>query len=424
VRFLLSSFGSAGDVRPLLSVGSALSKAGHETVCVLDPSWCRVAEIEYGLSAIPYGKPWDPATLANHPEWLDSKTGSVRMLTDLVIPRTPELVRAARRVAADLRPDAIIGHHISFGLPWVAEELGVPWIMCASAPSSWPSIVDPNLYPGMPDRNRYPKWTIKLGTSAAAKLINRTIDPAVNAVRRDLGLKPQKQTMLRRQFSDTLNLGLWSEHFRGPAADDPRLSRIVGFPGRPPSVGLDQPSLQEAIERSRERGERLAAWSLGTTAVHAGSAHRDRFIEVSRAAGFTPIVLTGNNSVAEQLSQSEGVIAAAYARHDTLFPLVDLVVHHAGIGTSAAVLKAGIPSVAIPFTHDQPDNARRLRRLALAAVIRQRSRDSDRFSGALSAAMSAADSPDIRSNAVQFARRLETDAFPKAVVDAVISAIR
>lgn len=424
MRFLLSSFGSAGDVRPLLSVGNALYKAGHETVCVLDPSWCRVAEVEYGLSAIPYGKPWDPGSLANHPEWLDSKTGSLRMLTDLVIPRTPELVRAARRVAADLRPDAIIGHHISFGLPWVADELDVPWIMCAAAPSSWPSIEDPNLYPNMPDRDRYPKWTIKLGTSAATKMINRTIDPAVNAVRRDLGLKPQKQTMLRRQFSDTLNLGLWSEHFRSQAADDPRRSKIVGFPERPPSGGLDQPSLLELIERSKEQGERLAVWSLGTTAVHSGSTHRDRFIEVSRAAGFTPLVLTADNALADQLTRGEGVIAAAYARHDALFPLVDLVVHHAGIGTSAAVLKAGIPSVVIPFTHDQPDNARRLRRLGLAAVIRPRSRDSDRFSSALGAAISAADSPDIRSNAKQFAKRIERDAFSTTVVDAVVSAIR
>jgi len=291
VRFLLSSFGSAGDVRPVLSVGQALARAGHETVCVLDPAWCRVAEVQYGLSAVPFGQPWDPRALANHPEWLDPKSGSLRMLTDLVIPRTPELVRTARRVAADLRPDAIIGHHISFGLPWVADELDLPWIMCAAAPSSWPSIEDPNLYPGMPDRDRYPKWTIRLGTAAATKMINRTIDPAINAVRRDLGLRPQKQTMLQGQFSRGLNLGLWSKHYRGKASDDPRRAEIVGFP-EPAADQTDHGPLLGALRSARSSSAKIVAWSLGTTAVHAGGGHKDRFIEVARASGFTPVILT------------------------------------------------------------------------------------------------------------------------------------
>lgn len=421
MRFLLSSFGSAGDVRPVLSVGHALARAGHEVVCVLDPAWCRVAEVQYGLSAVPFGQPWDPREIARHPEWLDPKSGSLRMLTDLVIPRTPELVRAARRVAADLRPDAILGHHISFGLPWVANELEIPWIMCAVAPSSWPSIEDPNLYPGMPDRDRYPKWTIRLGSAAATKMINRTIDPAINAVRRDLGLKPQKHTMLQGQFSRRLNLGLWSQHFRPAAGDDPKRSQIVGFPD-PVAGDNDASPLFDQLKQARADGARLIAWTLGTTALHAGGSHRDRFIEVARAGGFVPVVLTGDAQASERLTR-DGVIAANYAPHDPLFRHVDLVVHHAGIGTSAAVMRSGVTSVAIPFTHDQPDNARRMRRLGLAAVIRPKSRDSDRFPSALAAAISAADSPDIRENASAFARSLHGETFAANVIQAILNSL-
>ena len=40
--------------------------------------------------------------------------------------------------------------------------------------------------------------------------------------------------------------------------------------------------------------------------------------------------------------------------HDWLFPRVAAVVHHGGAGTTAAGLRAGLPTVIVPFTVDQP----------------------------------------------------------------------
>ncbi|GAB4541960.1 MAG: hypothetical protein Tsb0014_34250 [Pleurocapsa sp.] len=40
--------------------------------------------------------------------------------------------------------------------------------------------------------------------------------------------------------------------------------------------------------------------------------------------------------------------------HDWLFPKYAAVVHHGGAGTTAAVLKAGIPTITVPFFSDQP----------------------------------------------------------------------
>lgn len=421
MRVLLSSFGSAGDVRPLLLVARALADAGHEAVCVLDPAWCGVARSEFSLVAVESGDAWDPGSIARRPEWLDPKRGSVRMLRELVIPRTRGLVEAVRRVAADQKPDAIIGHHISFGLPWVARELGVPWIMCAVAPSSWPSVEDPNLYPGMPDRDRYPRWTIRLGTAIAGRMIGRAIDPPINAVRRELGLPAQRNTMLEDQFSDCLNLGLWSEHYRGPASDDPPKSVIVGFSTSSASGDVEA-DLADRIGSARDGGARTAVWSLGTTAVHAGRVHRDGFIEAARCAGIVPVVLTGDGARAAELSE-RGVIAAAYAPHGALFPLVDMVVHHGGMGTTAAALRAGVPSIVLPFTHDQPDNARRLRRLGLAEVVRTRDRGPERFEGALVRLFGAVDDSTLRDRARRFASQLAAESFEERVVRAVEGAV-
>jgi UDP:flavonoid glycosyltransferase YjiC (YdhE family) len=50
-----------------------------------------------------------------------------------------------------------------------------------------------------------------------------------------------------------------------------------------------------------------------------------------------------------------------------------MVVHQGGVGTTAQCLRAGKPMLIMPFSHDQPDNGRRMLRLKVGKVI-QRSR--------------------------------------------------
>jgi len=52
-----------------------------------------------------------------------------------------------------------------------------------------------------------------------------------------------------------------------------------------------------------------------------------------------------------------------YAPHNWLFPRMAAVVHHAGAGTSASALRAGVPSVPVPHSGDQSFWARKLHRL-------------------------------------------------------------
>ena len=40
--------------------------------------------------------------------------------------------------------------------------------------------------------------------------------------------------------------------------------------------------------------------------------------------------------------------------HSWLFPRMAAVVHHGGVGTTAAGLAAGVPSIITPFFADQP----------------------------------------------------------------------
>jgi UDP:flavonoid glycosyltransferase YjiC (YdhE family) len=60
---------------------------------------------------------------------------------------------------------------------------------------------------------------------------------------------------------------------------------------------------------------------------------------------------------------------AAYTPFSSLLPRCAAVVHHGGIGTTSQALAAGIPQLIRPFSHDQPDNAARVRRLRVGSWI-------------------------------------------------------
>jgi sterol 3beta-glucosyltransferase len=60
------------------------------------------------------------------------------------------------------------------------------------------------------------------------------------------------------------------------------------------------------------------------------------------------------------------VLSIGEVAHDWLFPRMAAVVHHAGAGTTAAGLRAGVPAVAVPVLADQPFWAARLHRLGAA----------------------------------------------------------
>jgi sterol 3beta-glucosyltransferase len=60
------------------------------------------------------------------------------------------------------------------------------------------------------------------------------------------------------------------------------------------------------------------------------------------------------------------VFVASAVPHDYLFPRVDAIVHHCGVGTMAAALRAGKPQIPCPVMLDQPHNARIVQRLGCA----------------------------------------------------------
>lgn len=89
----------------------------------------------------------------------------------------------------------------------------------------------------------------------------------------------------------------------------------------------------------------------------------EAFLEALRRTGHRGI-LSGH--LAEGLSPENHILCVDSVPHSWLFPKMALVVHHGGVGTTGAALRAGRPSVVVPFFIDQPFWAGRLRKLGLS----------------------------------------------------------
>ena len=96
----------------------------------------------------------------------------------------------------------------------------------------------------------------------------------------------------------------------------------------------------------------------------------DTIHRAAQQAGVRAIVQSGWTGLHVD---DDTVLTIGEAPHDWLFPRVAAVAHHCGAGTTAAGLRAGVPTIALPAYGDGPFWARRITALGVsAATINQR----------------------------------------------------
>ena len=105
-----------------------------------------------------------------------------------------------------------------------------------------------------------------------------------------------------------------------------------------------------------------------------------------------------------------------YAPFSELFPRAAVIVHAGGIGTTGLAMRAGRPTLVVPYSHDQPDNAERLARLGVARTVFPR-----RYTAARAAAelRHLLDSPAYSVRASEIARQLRQEDGVRAACDAL-----
>jgi UDP:flavonoid glycosyltransferase YjiC (YdhE family) len=351
-HFLLASWGTLGNLSPLLTAGRRLRDNGHHVRVMADPA--MRAEVEAASfnfvtwRRAPIGEAADPADFSDMQDW---------------IRRAMFLPAAA--YAADIRDEigrmptsAVLSLDILFGAALGAEASDLPFALLSPH-------VSIRTLPGMPPATsglgqpRTPQERAEVDAASAglAAVMNASL-PILNRARADLRLPILTDIMHLFDRADRLLLAT-SRAFDFQADSLPANFRYVGPLLDVPnwSKSLEAMSWQAPWSAQSKRPRVLVACSTGAQGQH------DLFQRVLDAIGTIDIealATTGPNLDVAELRAPKNVHVLRGAPHDLVMKDVSLVVSQGGHGTVTRSLVNALPQLILPMARDQAGNAARV----------------------------------------------------------------
>ena len=129
-------------------------------------------------------------------------------------------------------------------------------------------------------------------------------------------------------------------------------------------------------------------------------------IEALKRSGQRGVLATGWNAMTHLEDVPDTIHFLDSAPHSWLFPRMAAVVHHGGAGTTAAGLRAGVPSVILPYGNDQFAWGLRVYELGVGAKpIPQKKLTAENLSTAILAALA----PEIQSAASALGTKIRSE---------------
>jgi len=341
MRITLLAFGTRGDIQTLLAFGVGLQRAGHTVQMATQANFCELVE-SYGLRCAPV------AADVRLPGQKDVKTGRLPVYDQYRLARhyltqiLDTVWEAARDAEALVFSDwgRIPGVHL-------VEKLAVPAFMSLGHPMQMRFLY--------PETNVHgPAWLPLYSRLRKMVLWYLGLGRGINVWRRKaLGLP---QTSFWRSETEIKRRRIPLFYAHSPAVFPkpeswPTWLHVTGFwfldlpqTWTPPADLVDflkagPPPLCVGFSSMVDRRVR----NLADVVLAALAQTRQRAVLLS---GWSALGQTGNLPA--------NVYVIDKLPHDWLFPQVSAVVHHGGPGTLAAAIRAGAPSVVIPFALDQP----------------------------------------------------------------------
>ncbi|MEV5972046.1 glycosyltransferase [Streptomyces sp. NPDC051921] len=391
MRVLLLSYGSRGDVEPMVGLAVRLRELGVEARVCAPPDFAELLE-GAGLPLVPIGRSLkematEAVTGAAEPLSMSERAARLIATTYEAVVEVAEGCDAV--VATGLVPAAAAARA-------VADERGVPYSFVSYFPNYLPSPHHPPLaWPGRPlpadvTDNRV-LWDLN------AEALNDLFGEPVNAHRASIGLPPVDDVRAhvftdrpwlaadatlapwpRPADLDVAQTGVWIRPDGRPLPADLEAFLEAGTP--PVFVGFGSMPVRDAADVVR-------------AAVEAVRAHGHRVL-LSR--GWAGLALT---------DEADDCFAVGEVNQQALFGRVAAVVHHGGAGTTTTAARAGAPQVVVPQMADQPYWAGRVAELGIGAAHE----GPTPTTASLSAALATALTPESRSRAKDLAGAIRTD---------------
>ena len=341
MRILIAAAGSRGDIAPYIGLGAELSLAGHDVALATTDAFAPLVRAA-GLAfrALP-GRPEAQGDLADRRALMRSAAAFVTELgqgfADAVAQGTDLLLLSTTT--------APLGWHLT-------EATGTPGIGVYLQPTA-PTGDFPPVVTGTRSLGRLANRAVG---RVALRMADRVYTDAVTALRDRLDLPPLTPAAMRRRQEQANRPVLHGfSTALVPRPSDWRTGLEVTGTWWP-YVGEGE-QLPAELEDFLAAGPRPVFVGFGSMAAGQGERLSEIAVRALRSAGLRGILQAGSARLA---AEGDDILTVGDVPHELLFPRVAAVVHHAGAGTSAAGLRAGVPAVPVPVGADQPFWAGRL----------------------------------------------------------------
>ncbi len=390
-RVIIFAAGTEGDVRPFLALGRGLAEAGHAVVLATGED-CAARVRALGLEYAPLTN--NVRALAErYPGILDGRLqiGMLRIVRSemrRMAQAWPQQGMAAARGAT-----LVIGSGtVALVGAGVAEKLGVPFVVASVQPFE-PSR---DLPPVMLKPARRPGQINLALHHAMRAVIWQTSRMPINSVRRDLKLPPYSWSgPWRGKYSyGAPTLYGFSRHVVPIQPEWPDRFSVLGYFCLPQAEGYVPPP---ELARFLAAGPPPVYVGFGSMVSGRAGELGQIVVDALGLTGGRAVMARGWMGLGDRLA-SPDICLVNDVPHDWLLPRMALAVHHCGVGTVAATVQAGIPTVPVPFAADQFFNAWQLERLGVAVTALDRRR---LCAAALADAMRQAGSAAMRERAAE-----------------------
>ena len=416
VRIVLSNIGTFGDINPLVALALELKRRGHTPVMAL-PNVYRPKIEPLGLPFHPVRPDIDPTNNVLVEMVYDIKHGTEHGLRDFLFPSLrqtyDDLLDAATKPE---RADLLLLGELNYAGPLVAEITGIPWASYVLAPLSFFSAFDPPVLPPYPRLARADKLAgFGRVIRRLARFTTRKWPEPIYDLRRELGLERGANPLFDAKHSPQLVLALFSQVLGVEQKDWPPNTLIAGFCFYDSDAG--NAALPAHLEEFVSAAEPPVVFTLGSAAVLAAGDFYEVSAKAAMGLGLRAVLLIGSdprNRPTQALPDS--ICVAEYAPYSALFSRARLIVHQGGVGTTAQCLRAGKPMLIMPYSHDQPDNARRMKRLGVSRTIQKSAYKPSRVAPVLRAML---EEPLFAQNAHAVAQQLSKEDGVKTACDAL-----
>jgi UDP:flavonoid glycosyltransferase YjiC (YdhE family) len=360
LKFLLIPTGSAGDVHPFIWLGKLLRQRGHEVLFIAQESVREMPE-RAGLTTIAWGDRAEQEAIIRNPDiWHPRK--AFGLLARYVPKWAGESLDVITR-NLDPGRTVLVGGALAFGARIVNERYGVPLLTVHLQPSIFMSVDEsPVMMAGAEWLPGSPRWVRKGFFNMASWTVDRKFGPVLRKVRVGAGLPRHRIKGIMRTYWNSIDgvLCLFPEWFARKAPDWPPQAVLTRFPLYDESTDR---APDPELEGFMQAGEAPVVITPGSA-----NAHAERFLRQAAEGvlriGRRALIITRFPEQAPAFPKEEQRVRTfAYVPFSQVFPRAAAVIHHGGIGTTAQCFAAGVPQLIMPLSHDQPDNAARVKRL-------------------------------------------------------------